>query len=238
MVGVRNRRRGALVGAVFGCFLMAPASAAAQAVYGSYEHATDNVDVVFLGGNLPLGGNVGGFTPYVGFGSYWLSYERADGEDASVTALTPLVGLRHGFGNGASVSGSVGYKFQSSNEEDPLPFFGGGGDGISTTLSAGYWGSAPINADGQVSYNWGSEYVWSRVRASMGIASRTRLGAELTVQGETGNDDGYSSVAYGPFVSFGLGNGWSIGAGAGWKNDTGPDSHNYFGVDFAWNRPG
>lgn len=228
-----SRARGGIIAAglammAAGGFL-APQTAAAQAVYAAYEHGTDDVDLLFAGVQIPLSGEFMGLSPFVTASGYRLSYERGLGEEVTVHAFTPAVGLRHGF-PGGSVSGSVGYKFQDTEDDSPNPFFGGDEGGVSTSLNLYLTDISPVRFEALTSYNWGAEYFWSRGRATVPILPMVRAGGDLSWQGEIGQDDGYSAVQFGPVVQATFGR-FSAGVRAGWKNTDGDDSANYFGVE-------
>lgn len=224
---VRTIRAGAL--ALFLATSWPATPTAAQAIYGAYETASDDVSIIFVGGNFPLNASIGSWTPYLTASAYRLNYELA-GQDVDVNAFTPGVGLRRRF-DGGSFAASLGYKFQSTDVDEPIPFFGGSDGGVSTSTALTLTGASPFVFEGLGSYNWGAEYLWTRARGLVGLGSERafRVGGEVGWQGEMGDGD-YSAVQYGPVVQASFGR-FTVGARAGWKNDDGPETHTYFGVE-------
>lgn len=158
-----------------------------------------------------------------------LSLYRLETAFDGTWSATPAVGLEYR-APGGLVSGKVGYSFK--DQDSPIPFFGGGSSGVSTSAHGEYWGDGRVGLQGLASYNWGSEYLWSRGRATTRIAEVDagwmHLGGEYVWQGELDApplQEKYESTQYGPVLQFiSRGGGPIVVLGGGWKQVPGDDT--------------
>lgn len=158
-----------------------------------------------------------------------LSLYRLETEFDGTWSLTPAVGMEYR-APGGQVNGKVGYGFK--DRDAPVPFFGGSSSGISTSLHGEYWGDGRFGLQGIGSYNWGSDYLWSRARGTARVAQvpagNIAVGAEYVWQGEFDAPVGtekYESSQYGPVVQWITRDGGPIFVvGGGWKQIPGDDT--------------
>lgn len=199
-----------------GAVTLAPGAARAQITWtAAGEVGGDDVNLLFTS----LGWNPGweGIRPTLGLSAYRVGTPGGD-----IYSVGPSVGLEYRASEG-SLEVDVGYSFKDADAA--TPFFGGGEDGATTGLHGEYWGDGTWGLQGIASYNWGSEYLWSRGRVTRRVAALDRggsvaLGAEAVWQGETGDEIGeeYRVTQYGPVVQWITGRDWILAAGGGWKN--------------------
>ena len=175
----------------------------------------------------------------------------------STWAVSPGVGLRYRASTGM-VQGKVGYSWRPLEEDDDgdIDFFGGSTGGVTTSTQAEYWGTGAFGVQGIGSYNWGSEYLWSRARATarfatLGDGSTLHGGGEVSWQGDMGDEeeiiDGVpvtvpnsSTVEFGPVLQWNsrsligvVGGGWRQ-LDSGVEGDAGEDSTWYFKVEMVF----
>lgn len=153
-----------------------------------------------------------------------VSLYRLDTPAGGTWSGTPAVGLEYRASTG-QVNGKIGYSFQ--DEDVIVPFFGGSGSGVSTSVHGEYWGDGRFGLQGIGSYNWGSDYLWSRGRGTARVASldmgALHLGAEAVWQGQMEDPavgEGYQATQFGPVVQLILPDEGPIFVlGGGWKDD-------------------
>lgn len=189
----------------------------AQEATATLAAETAGDDVSLLLGDLTAAWGAGAIAPVTSLQAYVVWFDAGQGSD-QIFAVNPAVGLRARSATGF-LQGTVGYSFQTADAADPgVPFFGGGGDGITTTLHAEHWGTGRLGLQGIGTYNWGAQYLWSRARGTVALGSGpegVHAGAEAGWQGYTG-DGGYEAVQVGPVLR--LVTPRMAGAvGAGWK---------------------
>lgn len=231
---------------VFGCLrrvlpalLLAATPAAAQeaTVLGVGTTDGDGTHLGLVGGSIrPVGL---GLKPVVGLQMYSLRYDAGNDESGKIFAVTPSVGLQYRL-PGGSVEGRVGYSFQQRDEgtdiDADLPFIQGEGgrNGMTTSLQANYWASAPT-LQGIASYNWRSEYLWSQAQALVPVAQLERrgdiaVGGEMNWQGQlaSGLDDRARVFQVGPVVRFSNGRNFQVSLGGGYKNNNAGREDTYY----------
>jgi hypothetical protein len=214
---VPNIRVAAVAALAAACFAGAqPARAQDLSFAAAAEAAGDEVYVVF-GEPTLLFGPAMGLRPLVRAGAY---YVIAPGENSM--GVTPAAGLRY-MTTGGFIQGAVGWNFAGNeNGFDPI---GGGANGLHTSVQTEFWGDGDWGASGIASYNWGSDFLWSRARLTKRIMPRANggavgLGAELVWQavtddGDAFDDNEYEATYIGPVLVFShpTGPGFSIGGG-------------------------
>ena len=199
---------------------IAPAQLSAQWAptwVGVAETSGDDVTMLLASGSFSPQGQ--GLKPVVGLQAYWL-----DTEGGSTWSATPSAGLVARGSTGA-LQGRVGYAFREEDDEN-IPIFGGDEAGVVTSVQADYWDGGAYGLQGIGSYNWGSEYVWTRARATLRVmeldmGGAIHVGPEFVYQGELGDeeplDPHYSSIQVGPILQWHSGNRLIGAVGAGWK---------------------
>ena len=213
---------------------LAAAPAAAQDVTASLVGQTAGDDVHLLLGDVTGAWGTGQYRPVLGLQAYMVAFDAGAGTD-QMFALQPAVGLRSQSSSGF-VQGLVGYSFQFADDEGPrTPFFGGGEDGVTTTLHVEHWGTGALSLQGIGTYNWGSEYVWSRLRGAASVMQRPggtlQAGVEAGWQGDAG-DGGYEATQVGPVLRW-VTPGWTGALAGGWKGIPGDDTW-YAGVEVSF----
>ncbi|HET7231859.1 MAG TPA: hypothetical protein VFJ16_17740 [Longimicrobium sp.] len=212
-------RRAAALAVVAGT--MGAGRLAAQANLTVY--ATAGVDgaethIELIGGTARFGG--AGLAPEVGLQGYHLGYD-AGTENREVWAVTPSAGLSYRMSTG-QVGARVGYSFQNEDVVTPVLEGEGGGSGVVASAQGNYWGAGP-ELQGIVSYNFGSDYVWSQAQALVPVASMGSSGGRLSAGGEAvwqGSTDsgGGNAVQLGPVLKLSTGHNFSVNVGGGWKH--------------------
>lgn len=213
-------KRNAVVLALAVAATVAAGRVAAQAdltVYGSAAVDGAETNIQLIGGTARFGG--AGLAPEVGLQAYHLGFD-AGSENRTVWAVTPSVGASYRLPVG-QVGARVGYSFQSEDDGGVPVFEGeGGGSGVMASAQGNYWGPGP-ELQGIVSYNFGSDYLWSNAQALVPVAqvgpgSKLSAGGEVVWQGSTKSGGG-NAIQLGPVVKLSTGHNFSVNAGAGWK---------------------
>lgn len=171
-------------------------SAQSLATYGSAEAAGYGEGSLFLGATASAAGL--GVTPYVAIGAQTFRYQNGTGY-SNGSSISPSVGLNYKTPTGM-VGAGVGYSFASSGA---IPVIGtqNASGGVFTDAHANYWGDGSNSVEGIVSYNWRSEYYWSRLRATTRVADPIYAGVHLVYQGSS--KAGYShQYEVGPLVEY------------------------------------
>lgn len=203
-----------------GGLLLTVTGAEAQLDWGSastVETAGDDITLIYT--QVSVQPDRRGWIPIAS-----LSVYRLDTPGGGTWSGTPAVGMKYRASTGM-VSGKIGYSFQ--DEENVFPFFGGSGRGISTSVHAEHWGTGRFGLQGIGSYNWGSDYLWSRGRATARVADlepgSVHLGGEAVWQGQMEDPvigEGYQATQLGPVVQFiSRNDGPIVALGGGWKDD-------------------
>ncbi|HEX6588714.1 MAG TPA: hypothetical protein VF039_06805 [Longimicrobiales bacterium] len=228
--GYRGMRR-ALLCAAFGIGVLGASAAPAAGQFFSGDWGTTWVgvaetsgdDVTTLLASASLSPSGYGLKPVVGLQGMYFIFD-----DNNSWSVTPSAGVALRAETGA-VQARVGYTF--SEETDFIPFGGpdaGDDPGLSTSLQADYWDGGAYGLQGIASYNWGSEYLWTRARATLRVLEldpgSIHVGPEFVYQGEmgeegVGDDPHYTGTQLGGILLWNSGNLLQAGFGAGIKNN-------------------
>ena len=191
-------------------------------VVGVAETSGDDVTTLMLGTSLSPSGL--GLKPIVGVQGMYFMFDEEDSWN-----ITPSAGVIMRAETGA-IQGRVGYTF---SEDSDFPTFGGpnAGDdpGFGVSTQADYWDGGAYGLQGIASYNFGSEYLWTRARGTvrvldLGTGGNIHVGPEFVYQGEMG-DEGigdpphYKGTQLGGILLWNSGNALIGGFGAGIKNN-------------------
>ena len=212
------RRALPLLAVVGGMAAAGPAAGQSLTVYGTAGLDGNDTHIELLGATARFGG--AGLAPEIGLQGYHLGYEVGTGS-RSVWAITPSAGASYRMPVG-QVGARVGYSFQDKDATDVVPIIEGegGGSGVVASAQGNYWGPGP-ELQGIVSYNFGSEYVWSQAQALVTLVpmppGRLMGGAEAVWQGSTESGGG-NAIQLGPVIKFSTGHDFSVNAGGGWKH--------------------
>lgn len=208
--------------------LAATAPADAQQVTGTLVGQTAGDDVSLLLGDVTGAWGAGRLRPVASLQAYMVAFDAGTGTN-QLYAVQPAVGLRSQSRSGF-VQGLVGYSFQTVDEATVSPFFGGGEDGVVTTLHAEHWGTGALALQGIATYNWGGDFLWSRLRGTGAVLRRPsgtlQVGAEAGWQGNTG-DGGYEATQVGPVVRW-VTDRWSGAIAGGWKGLAGAQEDTWY----------
>ena len=207
---------------------------------GVAETGGDDVTVLVGGASMAPEGL--GLKPVVGLQALWL-----DTPGGSSWGVTPSAGLMMRAATGA-IQGRVGYSYRSDADDGVLPVFDGGEGGFMTSAQADYWDGGAYGLQGIASYNWGSEYLWTRARATLRVMQldmdgSISVGPEFVYQGQMGDEatppGPYSATQLGGILLWNSGNSLIGGFGAGIKNldsdfptEDGDDSTWYVKLEF------
>ena len=189
---------------------------------GVAETSGDDVTTLLAGASVSPEGL--GLKPMVGLQGMYFMFD-----ESSSWSVTPSVGAVMRAPTG-SVQARVGYTF--SEETDFIPFGGpdaGDDPGFSTSAQADYWDGGAYGLQGIASYNWGSEYLWTRARGTLrvlelGSGGNIHVGPEFVYQGEMGEEGAgdeahYKGTQLGGMLLWNSGNMLQAGFGAGIKNN-------------------
>lgn len=207
-------------------------SAHAQAIYGAAEADTDDMTFFLLGASISAPGM--GWKPYVALSTYHL---RFDAGAASVTrnVIAPSVGLVNR-GSEGSLQFGVGYSFADKDVTAPFPVAAESGDGVFTSAQWNHWGDGSHAYQLMGSYNWGTEFLWTRGRAAWQLAPQSPLfvGGEAAVLG--GGDPSAWLAQVGPTVEWRFSPQLRLGLSAGVKFGLSNYDNNpaYGRVEFLW----
>jgi hypothetical protein len=221
MSGWAGRIRLAAGTAVLSVAAAAPVAAQGLTFVVVGETAGDDVSLFLAEGSYHVEGL--GWKPVFGLQTYIVD----TGENQSVWSIMPNAGLRYRMPDGF-FQAKVGYAFKGEGEAGGSSFFGGGEDGIVTSGHLEHWDQGAYGLQGLASYNWGSEYLWSRARGTArvihGQTSSLHGGVEAGWQGDMGGEEvvagvtrpNYSAIMVGPVVQWISPNVIGV-VGAGWK---------------------
>lgn len=185
--------------------LVAPSAARAQSLDPSFslDANFDTKGSNFYGAGMYLGlPSSSAWSPYIDLYSYYLNYP-AGATRGSLQAFAPTVGLSYSSGR-SSVNFGVGYAFVSKNTGPSINTERGGESGVTASFGAHTTGPGerPYKAEFLSNYNFGSDYLWTRARASVpfGYSTRhpSRIGLELGGQGSSHNGVRSHAFSFGP----------------------------------------
>lgn len=184
--------------------LFAPIAAHAQSPSFSLDAGFDTKGSNFYGAGMFMGlPSSGAVSPYIDVYSYYLNYP-AGATRGSIHAINPTVGLSYSMGR-SSVNAGIGYAFVSKSSAAPtLNTERGGESGVTASFGAHTTGpgARPYKAEFLGNYNFGSDYLWSRARASEpfgnSVTHPSRVGLEIVGQGSNHNGSSSHSFSVGP----------------------------------------
>ena len=157
--------------------------------YGSAELDTRHSQFYLVGMYVGMGGL--GWSPYFNVNAYSLHYRFdpvAVNSDSTLSAVSPTIGMAYA-GRNRGVSFGAGYAWVQHPDAGAPGAEGGGSNGA--TISFGAYnngtGKRPMHTQLLSNYNFGSQYLWARGRASVPFGHSgkhpARIGAELVGQG-------------------------------------------------------
>jgi hypothetical protein len=172
--------------------------------YGSAEADTRNTQFYLLGMYVGMGGL--GWSPYFNINGYVLHYPVL-GTQRTLSAVAPSVGLAYAARTGG-VSFGVGYAWVNNAVLAAPGAEGGSSNGVTASFGAYHngTGSRPLHTQLLSNYNFGSQYLWTRGRASVpfgySVAHPARIGLEVVGQG--GGRKGVTSNSFqvGPTLEY------------------------------------
>lgn len=232
MISAYRGVRRTVTGAAFGVLALLGAGAApaeGQFLGGDWgttwvgvaETSGDDVTTLLAGASVSPGGL--GLKPIVGLQGIYFMFDEENS-----WSVTPSAGLIMRGQTGA-IQGRVGYTL---SEDSEFPVFGGpdagDGPGLGFSTQAEYWDGGAYGLQGIASYNLGSEYLWTRARATLRVLQldpgAIHVGPEFVYQGEMGEEGvgdppHYTGTQIGGILLWDSGNMLSAGFGAGIKNN-------------------
>lgn len=245
-------RSAVAIAAIFGSVAFVPAaegqlqllSSFHPSFYGSAEFDTEDSEFYLLG--LYAGVAKLRWSPYLNVNAYRLDYvdRRPGGGPEDVSAISPTVGLAYAARNGGFSFGG-GYTWTDSDDSGAPGAEGGGSSGPHAAFGAyrNGTGDRPWRLQFLSNYNFGAEYLWTRLRANTALRDRVRVGAELV--GQSGFEDaseasGSNVFKVGPTVEVAWTDSFRTGAVVGWKTSGGDrflderESAAYFKLEFSF----
>jgi hypothetical protein len=202
--------------------------------YGSGEVDTRHSQFYLLGMYVGVGGL--GWSPYFNINGYALHYHPVPDNrivtptgggtgtalfstTSTLSAVAPTVGLAYA-SRTDGVSLGAGYAFVHNDNPGAPGAEGGGSDGVTASVGAYHNGSGrrAIRTQLLSSYNFGSQYVWARGRASIPFRSQSRIGAEIVGQGGGKDNDTSNSWQVGPTFEYAWTRQLRTTFAAGWKS--------------------
>ena len=172
--------------------------------YGSAEADTRNTQFYLLGMYVGMGGL--GWSPYFNINGYVLHYPVL-GTQRTLSAVAPSVGLAYA-GRTGGVSFGVGYAWVHNPNVGAPGAESGGSNGVTGSFGAYHNGTGrrPLHTQLLSNYNFGSQYLWARGRASVpfgySAAHPARIGLEVVGQGGGKNGNTSSSFQVGPTLEY------------------------------------
>jgi hypothetical protein len=172
--------------------------------YGSAEADTRNTQFYLLGMYVGMGGL--GWSPYFNINGYVLHYPVL-GTQRTLSAVAPTVGLAYASRTGG-VSFGVGYAWVHNPNVGAPGAESGGSNGVTASFGAYQNGTGrrPLHTQLLSNYNFGSQYLWARGRASVpfgySVAHPARIGLEVVGQGGGKNGNTSNSFQVGPTLEY------------------------------------
>jgi hypothetical protein len=189
-------------------------------LYGSAEADTRHTQFYLLG--LYVGSGGLGWTPYFDVNGWLLDY-AVNGTRTTLSAVNPTIGLAHSSAN-TGVSFGVGYSWVR-NPNLGVPGTASGGDkGVTASFGAYHNGTGRRAASTQFlsEYNFGSQYIWARGRASVpfgySVRHPARIGLEVVGQGGGKNGITTNEFDVGPTFEYAWTPNFRTTAVVGYKN--------------------
>src|SRR3712207_6155368 len=185
-------RRQTLVGALVAMAGVASSAGAQQIVaFGAAEFSGPvRRNVQLLG--FAVSSGQPGWSPVLTVTGLRFAFPDGLGGTADAFAIAPSPGMRFQTQTG-STGLHVGYLFVNEDDDDfvtgsPV----GGSDGVFATFQADYWGQGDRIGQAIATYNFGGNYLWSRLKGGTRFGSLTSplfVGAEVIFQGGGEDDD-------------------------------------------------
>lgn len=172
--------------------------------YGSAEADPRSTQFYLLGMYVGMGGR--GWSPYFNINGDVLRYPKF-GVKTTLSAVSPTLGLAYAARN-AGVSFGAGYAWVRNPDVGAPGAEAGGSTGATASLGAYGSGSGrhAVRTQFLSNYNFASQYLWARGRASVpfgrSIPHPARIGLELVGQGGGKNGRTSSSFAAGPTFEY------------------------------------
>lgn len=244
---LNTHRNAVLALATFAMIGAAARTAEAQvhpSFYGSAEWDTRHSEFYLLGMYVGMGGL--GWSPYFNINGYTLRFRNrpvATSPTRTLSAISPTVGLAYA-GRTGGVSFGVGYTWVNNPEPGAPGAEGGGSNGVTTSFGAYHNGSGSRALRTQLlsNYNFGSQYLWARGRASVplgySVGRPARIGLELVGQGGGKDNSKSNSFAVGPTLEYSWTPNFRTTGVVGYKSVGGPnvsrESAAYFKLEFSF----
>jgi hypothetical protein len=197
------------------------------------EAGGDEVHVLFAQPQLSFGPDRG-LRPFLSLGAHYVIVDQGDNS----WGVTPAGGLKYQT-SGGMISGSLGWAIADDDVNNGFDVFAGGESGLHTGVHTEFWGSGAWAMQGIATYNWGSDFLWSRARLLKRIKERSGgggilLGGELAWQAQTEDDDliddnEYQATQIGPVLQFTSTDGPGFSLSGGWKmTETSVDNDTWY----------
>ena len=213
-------------------------------LYGSTEFDTRGEQFYLLGLYVGTGGL--GWSPYLNVNAYHLVYPirltSTTDRKATLNAFSPTIGLAYSGGH-SGVSFGVGYSWSSNQDPAALGAESGGSNGVTGSFGAYNNGAGTRSLHTQFlsNYNFGSRYLWTRLRGSVpfgrSISHPARLGLEFVGQGGGKNGRTSNSFQVGPTLQYSWTPNFQTTGVVGWKNSGGGsfgrENSAYFKLEFS-----
>ena len=175
--------------------------------YGSGEVDTRHSQFYLLGMYVGMGGL--GWSPYFNINGWALHFRpnRNTTATSTMTAVSPTLGLAYA-GRTAGVSFGAGYTWVHNPNVGAPGAEGGGANGVTASFGAYDNGSGRRAMHTQLlsNYNFGSQYLWARGRASVplgySVSHPARLGLEVVGQGGGKNGNTSNEFQVGPTLEY------------------------------------
>lgn len=181
-------------------------------VYGTGEYDTNETNLLLAGLSMSPGG--GDVAPIFGLQAYRLSYKAGTGT-TSVFVVKPSAGLRFRLSPTASANLSLGYAF--TNKDVPATALSSAADrGDGVVVSGGLDlrpSESKISYQALASYNFGSESLWSRLRAPIQLRSTSDGTWSIAPEASYISGTGYNAFQPGAVVLYQSNSGFGFGAG-------------------------
>ncbi|HUR00549.1 MAG TPA: hypothetical protein VM166_13935 [Gemmatimonadaceae bacterium] len=213
-------------------------------LYGSTEFDTRGQQFYLLGLYVGMGGL--GWSPYFNANAYHLRYPIRTSATtktySTLNAFSPTLGLAYASGH-SGVSFGVGYSWSDSQDPGAPGAESGGSNGVTASFGAYNNGRSEqaLHTQFLSNYNFGSHYLWSRLRGSVpfgrSISHPARIGLEFVGQG--GGKEGRTSNSFqvGPTLQYSWSPNFSTTGVVGYKNSGGGsfgrESSAYFKLEFS-----
>lgn len=218
---VKSHRTALLAVAAFvGSFAIAPAAEAQlsrihPSFYGSAEWDTENTEFYLLG--MYVGISKLGWSPYLNVNAYHLRYDDF-GVDKKLSAISPTLGLAYAGRNGGFSFGG-GYTWTDFEDSSAPGAEGGGSSGPHVAFGAyrNGRGDRPVRTQFLSNYNFGAKYLWTRLRFSVPMTEKARVGLELIGQGGGENGSYSNTFKVGPTFEYQWNDSFRTGAVVGYK---------------------